>query len=47
VGFVNVRQGWGMDLENNGMPVDNGMFNLFGAAVLIWSAVIAAAIWMF
>jgi hypothetical protein len=47
VGFASVRQGQEMNFEDNGMPADEGVFNLFGAAVLIWSAVIAAAIWMF
>ena len=47
VGAWDVHQSGGMELEDRVLPEGGGIISLFGIAVLIWSLVIAAAIFLF
>jgi hypothetical protein len=42
-----VQQSRGMEFEDRVMPEGGGVISLFGVAVLIWSLVIAAAVFLF
>ena len=42
-----VQTGRGMEFDERVLPEGGGVISLFGVAVLIWSLVIAAAVFLF